>query len=204
MKSTTTGSCVKTAALVALAAFAAVAQGAKVDEVKVRQLWPWSTDVKVEYTLSDVTGPVDVKVTAYDGERQIPQADLEPAITGERFAISSGGVHTLKIDPIRAVGANQVALADFRVRIDIADSPESMTEVIYKVIRLSDGDCRDLTRADFFNGKVDGGYETDYKKIDSAYSTTLSDVLIWTGVTNNPAYKTTHIVMRKIKCKGEQ
>ena len=204
MKSTTTGTCVKTAALVALAAFAAVAQGAKVDEVKVRQLWPWSTDVKVEYTLSDVTGPVDVKVTVYDGERQIPQANLEPAITGERFAISSGGVHTLKIDPIRAVGSNQVALADFKVRIDIADSPESMTEVIYKVIRLSDGDCRDLTRADFFNGKVDGGYETDYKKIDSAYSTTLSDVLIWTGVTNNPAYKTTHIVMRKIKCKGVQ
>ena len=204
MSKTATGMHLKVAALAAFAAFAAVAQTARVEQVIVRQQWPWSTDIKVEYKLSGVTGPVDVSVAAYDGERQIPQDDLEAATTGERFAVSSSGVHSFTIDPIKAFGTSQISSRNFRVCLSVADSPASMTEVIYKVIRISDGDCRDLTRADFFNGKVDGGYETDYKKIDSAYSTPLSDVLIWTGVTNNPAYKSTHIVMRKIKCKGIQ
>ena len=204
MSKTTTGTCAKAAALVVVAAFATMAQAAKVDDVKVRQLWPWSTDIKVEYTLSGVTAPVDISITAYDGERQLDTAALVAATTGDRFAITDNGVHTLTIDPVKAFGKSQIALADFKVRIDVAESSESMTEVLYKVIRLSDGDCRDLTRADFFNGKVDGGYETDYSKIYSTYSTSLSDVLIWTGVTNDVAYKTTHIVMRHIKCKGVQ
>ena len=193
---------VRLAGFAALAACAASA--ATVEQVKVRQQWPWSTDVKVEYTLSGVTAPVDISITAYDGERQLDTAALVAATTGDRFAISDNGVHTLTIDPVKAFGTGQIALADFKVRVDLTESSESMTEVVYKVIRLSDGDCRDITRADFFNGKVDGGYETDYSKIDSAYSTTLSDVLIWTGVTNDVAYKTTHIVMRHIKCKGVQ
>ncbi len=209
MKKTLTAKCAKAAALAVFASFAATAHAltvhaAKVEEVKVRQLWPWSTDIKVEYTLSGVTAPVDISITAYDGERQLDTAALVAATTGDRFAIPDNGVHTLTIDPVKAFGTGQIALADFKVRIDVAESSESMTEVVYKVIRISDGDCRDITRADFFNGKVDGGYETDYSKIYSTYSTSLSDVLIWTGVTNNPAYKTTHIVMRHIKCKGVQ
>ena len=193
---------VRLAGFAALAACAASA--ATVEQVKVRQQWPWSTDVRVEYTLSGVTAPVDISITAYDGERQLDTSALVAATTGDRFAISDNGVHTLTIDPVKAFGTGQIALADFKVRVDLTESSESMTEVVYKVIRLSDGDCRDLTRADFLNGKVDGGYETDYSAIDSAYSTSLSDVLIWTGVTNDVAYKTTHIVMRHIKCKGVQ
>ena len=204
MSKKATGMHLRIAALAAFAAFATAAQAARIEQVIVRQQWPWSTDVNVEYKLSGVTGLVDVSLTAYDGERQIPQADLEAATTGDRFAISSSGVHTFTIDPVRAFGASQIDVNNFRVRLNVADSPENMTEVVYKVIRISDGNCRDLTRADFFNGRVDGGYETDYSKIDSAYSTPLSDVIIWTGVTNNPAYKSTHIVMRKIKCKGIQ
>ena len=54
-----------------------------------------------------------------------------------------------------------------------------------------------------YNGKW-GTYETDYSRIDPNFTTELDDVLIWTGVTNNPAYKSTHIVMRHIKCKNVQ
>jgi formylglycine-generating enzyme required for sulfatase activity len=204
MNNTARGVFLRAAAFAALTAFSTAAEAARVEQVIVRQNWPWSTDIRVEYKLTGVTGPVDVSLSAYDGERRIPQADLEAATTGERFAIASSGVYTLTIDPVKMLGTGEIALDDLKVCMDVADSPENLNEVIYKVIRLSDGDCRDLTRADFFNGKVDGGYVTDYKKIDGAYSTTLSDVLIWTGVTNNPAYKSTHIVMRKIKCKGVQ
>ena len=204
MNNTARGVFLRAAAFAALTAFSTAADAARVEQVIVRQNWPWSTDIRVEYKLTGVTGPVDVSLSAYDGERRIPQADLEAATTGERFAIASSGVYTLTINPVKMLGTGEIALDDLKVCMDVADSPENLNEVIYKVIRLSDGDCRDLTRADFFNGKVDGGYVTDYKKIDGAYSTTLSDVLIWTGVTNNPAYKSTHIVMRKIKCKGVQ
>ena len=187
-----------------IAAFAAcAASAATVDQVIVRQQWPWTTDIRVEYKLSGVTSPVDIHVTAYDGERQLDSAAIADATTGDVYGISSSGVHALTIDPVKAFGTS-LKINSLKVRLDVADSPANIHEVLYKVIRISDGDCRDLTRADFLNGKVDGGYETDYSKIDSAYSTPLSDVLIWTGVTNNPAYKSTHIVMRHIKCKNVQ
>jgi formylglycine-generating enzyme required for sulfatase activity len=37
---------------------------------------------------------------------------------------------------------------------------------------------------------------------DQRFNTTLEDVIIWTGVTNVPAYKTTKLVMRKIPARG--
>ena len=37
---------------------------ARVESVAASQQWPWSTDIKVKYTLSDVTSPVDLKVSA--------------------------------------------------------------------------------------------------------------------------------------------
>ena len=169
----------------------------------MRQQWPWTTDIKVEYKLSGVTSPVDIHVTAYDGERQLDSAAIADATTGDVYGISSSGVHALTIDPVKAFGTS-LKINSLKVRLDVADSPANIHEVLYKVIRIYDGDCRDLTRADFLNGRVDGGYVTNYSAIASNYSTTLSDVLIWTGVTNNPAYKSTHIVMRHIKCKNVQ
>ena len=42
------------------AAMAFLLQAATVDQVIVRQQWPWSTDVKVEYRVTGVTRPVDI------------------------------------------------------------------------------------------------------------------------------------------------
>lgn len=43
-------------------------RAAIIDQVIVRQQWPWSTDVKIEYRLSGVTAPVDVRIVeAFDG-----------------------------------------------------------------------------------------------------------------------------------------
>ena len=55
-----------TTILAALLASAA-AHGAAIEQVIVRQQWPWSTDVKIEYRLSGVTSPVDISVKAYNG-----------------------------------------------------------------------------------------------------------------------------------------
>ena len=68
---------------------------------------------------------------------------------------------------------------------------------MYKIIDLETYTVTDVTRGAIVRGEY-GSYETDYSKIGEGYNTTFSDVLIWTGVTNNPAYKTTKLVMRHI------
>ena len=45
-----------------------------VDRVIVRQQWPWSTDVLIEYTLAGGTDRVDIDIHAAEGERQIKDA----------------------------------------------------------------------------------------------------------------------------------
>ena len=71
------------AAFVAIAAESAV----EVGKVIIRQQWPWSTDVKIEYTLQhgDVVKPVDVKVEAFNGSEKLDQEKLESALVGDRI-----------------------------------------------------------------------------------------------------------------------
>ena len=130
MNNTARGVFLRAAAFAALTAFSTAADAARVEQVIVRQNWPWSTDIRVEYKLTGVTGPVDVSLSAYDGERRSPQADLEAATTGERFAIASSGVYTLTINPVKMLGTGEIALDDLKVCMDVADSPENLNEVI--------------------------------------------------------------------------
>ena len=182
------------------AAFAAfAANAADISDVIVRQQWPWSTDVKVEYKVTGVTTPVDVSVTAFNGARQLDATNLASAMTGDRFGISESGAYSFTIDPVKAFGTDRIALGDFRVRLSLSASATNINEVIYKVFDLSTGACTDLSRADFYNGKVESGdFVTNFADIGSGFTTSLDDVFIWTGVTNNIKYKTTHLVMRKI------
>ena len=183
-----------TAFLVSVLATAAL-NAAVIEQVIVRQQWPWSTDVKVEYKLSAVTNPVDIAVQAFNGATEL--ALPAEAITGDRYGIAEDGVGTLVIDPVAAFGTAKIALANFKVKLTVTDSPENLNETLYKIFCLTNGTCENVTRKDLLNGKW-GAVETEFSKIGSGFSTALKDVVIWTGVTNNPAYKTTHLVMRKI------
>ena len=186
--------------LVSVLATAAL-NAAVIEQVIVRQQWPWSTDVKIEYKLSGVTVPVDLLVKAYNGDVELDQMKIESALSGDRYGIAESGVGTLVLDPVKAFGTEKVALANFKVKLTVKEDAEA-GEVIYKIFDLTNGSVKNLTRADFYNGKVEGGYETDFGKIGEDFSTPLTDVLIWTGVTNDVAYKTTKLVMRKIPAKN--
>ena len=193
----------KAIAILHFACFILHSHGAVIEQVIVRQQWPWSTDVKVEYKVTGVTTPVNIAVRAFNGEEELPSANLEAAISGERYGIAEDGVGTFVIDPVKAFGTAKVALANFKVKLSLTPAAANANEVIYKVFDLSTGACQDITRADFYNGKVeDGDFVTDYTSLNSRALTPPSDmvgdVLIWTGVTNNVKYKTTHLVMRKI------
>ena len=183
--------------LVSVLATAAL-NAAVIEQVIVRQQWPWSTDIKVEYRLSDVTGasPVDVAVKAYNGDVELPLPT--GAITGDRYGISEDGVGTIVIDPVRAFGTQKVALANFKVKLSVSESSGNLDEEIYRIYDLTNGSCESVSRKDILNGRY-GDYETDYGRFGSGFVTSASDVLIWTGVTNGLVYKADKLVMRRIK-----
>ena len=193
----------KTTAVISALFAAASLNAAVIEQVIVRQQWPWSTDVKVEYKVSGVTSPVNIGVRAFNGDTELDSSNLEASISGERYGIAEDGVGTFVIDPVKAFGTSKVALANFKVKLSLTPAAANINEVIYKVFDLTTGACKNITRADFYNGKVeDGDFVTDYTSLNSQFlapnSEMVGDVLIWTGVTNNVKYKTTHLVMRKI------
>ena len=185
--------------LVSVLATAAL-NAAVIEQVIVRQQWPWSTDVKIEYKISAVTNPVDIAIQAYNGasELSLPEA----AITGDRYGISEDGVGTLVIDPVAAFGTEKVALANFKVKLTVSDSAANIREPLYRICDLTNGEVKDLSRADIMNDRSYGNYVTNYAAIHPGFTTGATDVFIWTGVTNNPAFKTTKLVLRRIPAKN--
>lgn len=188
--------------LAPILAFSAVLglDAATIEKVVVRQQWPWSTDIKVEYMLSGVTEPVDIAVTAYNGEQVLDSSNFGNAIRGDRFAVATGGVKSFILDPVAAFGTASESLSDFKISLSVSKSKDNMNEVLYKVFDLTSGECENITRAQLLNGEK-GAVETDFGRIGEGYRTSLDDVVIWTGVTNFPKYKTTHLVMRKVPAK---
>ena len=188
--------CLSAIAMLAHSSFAA-----SIEQVIVRQQWPWSTDIHVEYKIKDVTHPTDIHVQAFNGNEPLDSACLVPAMSGRRHGISKDGIGTIVIDPVKAFGTEEVALANFWVKLTVSDSTEDMDETLYKIFDLTDGTCKDVTRGELLDWKY-GAIETDFGRIGKDYNTSLKDVLIWTGVTNDIAYKTTKLVLRKIPAKG--
>lgn len=174
---------------------------AVIDQVIVRQQWPWSTDIKVEYRISGAESPVSLGVEAWNGGVPLDSAKLHEAISGTLYGIKGDVVGEFTIDPVKAFGdTGYVALANFKVKLTVSDDPNA-DEVLYKIYDLTAEPgafpCTDVTRADLLNGKY-GAIETDFGKVGDGFSTDLQDVLVWTGVTNYPGATTTKLVMRKI------
>ena len=186
--------------------FAAVAvamlNAATINQVIVRQQWPWSTKVKVEYSLSgvDASHPVDIAVSTFNGDDPLPSTNLRAAIEGNLYGITEE-FGEFYIDPVIAYGTEKIGMTKFKVKLAVSDSSANIGETLYKIFDLTNGGCTDVTRRDLLNGKY-GAVETDFGRIGDGFNTTLSDVIIWTGVTNYPGVKTTKLVMRKIPAKN--
>ena len=181
-------------------ATAFILQAATIDQVIVRQQWPWSTDVKVEYRVTGVTSPVDIQVAAYDGEAALEPAKLASSMKGDLFGIDKDNYYSFTIDPVKAFGKTDIAIMNFNVRLTTRESAANMTDVLYKVVDLNSGAVTDIRRADFYGGKY-GSFTTNFSDFainGTACATDFKDVLIWTEVTNNPIYKTDFLVLRNI------
>ena len=183
------------------ALLAGMLNAAEIEQVIVRQQWPWSTDVKVEYRLSALTHPVDIVLEAYNGETKLEFSDFAKCVSGDLYGVTKP-VGTILIDPVKAFGVSRVAFDDFKVKLELKDSAANIHEVLYRIYDLEGGGCEDVTRAQLLNGEM-GSIETDFAKVGPEFSTALDDVIVWTGVTNKEEYATTKLVMRKVNAKGK-
>ena len=188
----------KSIGLVFAVTFAIASSAASVDRMVVRQQWPWSGKVRVEYIVSGATAPQDVSVAiSQDGQAvDVSGTDRTTFLVGDLHGVGNG-LHSFDID------ASQLPVsvrrdADVTVSLTFADSPENIKDAVYMRIDLVNAsNVTYVTRADLLDGKY-GTYETDYSVFGSNFNTPLSDVLVWTGVTNDVKYMTTHMVLRKI------
>ena len=123
------------AALTAVSAFAETA----VDRVVVRQQWPWSTDVLIEYTLAGGADTVDIDVKAWNGSTPLDSAALKKGLSGEIYAVSGAeGVHRMRLDPVAAFGAAFEAMPAFKVELTAsATAIQNPDEVLYKIVDLT-------------------------------------------------------------------
>ena len=169
---------------------------AEVDRVLVRQQWPWSEKVAIDFVLTNVTSATEIQCVVSRGAAAVEVPEI--AFTGDICELDKDGTYRIMFDP--SYLSDRPAKGE---TLSFSLTPVEMTvesrlrEVFYKIFDLENKTVTDVTRGDLLSGKY-GSIETDYSKIGEGYKTPLSDVLIWTGVTNYPGAKTTKLVMRKV------
>ena len=173
---------------------------ATIEQLIIRQQWPWSAGIKIEYRISGVDAPVNITVSAANGQTPLDADLVMSAVSGDISGVAEDRIGTIHLDPVKLFGSAAVSLADFRVKLTPTAAPDNINEILYKIVDLDTGAVQDVTRADFYNGRC-GAYETAYSKIKDNFSTTLDDVLIWTDVTNRTEFMTSKMVFRKIPAK---
>lgn len=172
---------------------------AAITDILVRQQWPWSTDVKVDYRVSGVTSPQKLVVTFSDGDRPLAAAGFSASVKGDWYGVYEDGTKSFVFDPVGTFGISTGEIGDLRVRLELEDSETDYGEVLYKVFDLADGGAvRNITRGMFLSGEM-GTWESDFTRIGNWFSTTLDDLVIWTALTNDVSFKKDKLVMRKVK-----
>ena len=182
-------------AVVVLASVGAFAD-ATVGRVLVRQQWPWSEKVAIDFVLTNVTSMTEIGCAVYRGET--PVSVPAAAFTGDLYELTEDGTYRITFDP--SCLADRPAKGEtlrFVLTPSAMSEDSPYREVLYKIFDLENPSVTDVTRGALLSGKY-GSVETDYSRIGEGYSSPLSNVLIWTGVTNYPGAKTTKLVMRKI------
>ena len=116
---------------------------------------------------------------------------------GQIYSLDANKDYEIMIDPIKAFGNGVKCIPNFKISLTAREATSASTNVLYKIFDIKERKVVDVTRGALLNGEW-GSVETDFGAIGPGYTTTLEDVVIWTGVTNDVSYKTSKIVVRKI------
>ena len=119
-------------AVISLAS-AVMAETASIENVIVRQRWPWSKVVDIDFTVKG--GSTGVKFVAkYDGAEQFVLAEKD--LTGDFCDVLEPGLHHVTWDPGKA-GLSEAELKNFTVSVEPDD-----TDRTYLILNLYDGSYR--------------------------------------------------------------
>ncbi len=167
-------------------ALSAWADSPTVSDVVVRQRWPWSRLVDIDYVLScDFTQQCDVAVAAYSGETLLSLPGK--SLSGDLYNVSDG-TRRIVWDPMATAYTNGAAMKNVRVTLTPTPVP------LYLIV--------DLTKSVGASGQLTYVYESDlaggvYGAVQTNPVSGVQSV-IWTGVTNSADYMTTKLVLRRI------
>ena len=152
-----------------------------VSNVKLRQCWPWNTNVIVTFTLSGAERSQQVKLSFTSEGRALDVP--ETAILGQRLGLGNGE-HRLVWNPLQGDFAKRGLLPNVEVTVTPSEMP------LYKIVDLSvsKGEIEYLTETQIRTGAYGTWEETT---VGSAKT------VIWTGVTND-VYKTQKMAFRYV------
>ncbi len=198
-----------------LAAFGVFAEtSATVEKVLVRQLWPWSRNVRVEYTLANTDGgSVDISVSAYNGSTELDMTNIGSALVSDEglHGIIGDGIHSFTFDPYVLFGDDVSAYTDFKVSVDIAGVGDPLsTRIEYRVFDLETGAVTTLSRRNIYDhpelygSTVITNYPDLYSGFVKPSALPAEDVFIVPGFASNDVFKTTKIVMKRIPAAGNE
>ena len=173
-------------------ALGAVADDPAISQVTVRQRWPWSRLVDIDYVLGCGEGQsVDVTVTAYNGTDalDVPLSSF----TGDLYGVGQGLRHIVW-DPTVTAYTNRGVMQAFNVALTPANAP------LYMIV--------DLTKAVGADGQIEYVYESALTNgdwgawvrnpITNALGEAIVESVVWTGVATNEVYKTDKLVLRRV------
>jgi hypothetical protein len=178
---------------VALALFAAclaldaAADVPSVSQVTVRQRWPWSRLVDINYVLAcDPAQRVDVAVSGFNGS--VPLNLPVGAFAGDLYGVAEGA-RRIVFDPTKTAYTNSEVMTQFRVSLTPVFSP------LYLIV--------DLTKSLGAEGQLTYVYEEDlasgaYGAVETNFVPAGVEAIIWTGVTNDVTYMTDKLVLRRV------
>ena len=131
---------------------------ASIENVVVRQQWPWSPKVNVDYRLVDPTGGAhDVKVTFKNGDTEI--VTEYGSITGDQFGVEQGD-HRLVWDPqFGGDHGYENVYPNLTATVSIDDD-----EKLYMIVDISAGGGAGSFPVTFTNKVPSGGWNVDEYK----------------------------------------
>ena len=175
-------------------AISIAASAAEVTSKTVRQRWPFSKKIDVDYVVScDPSKTYDVTPVLYSGDDRLDS--LSFVFGGDLYSVSDGA-YSLSVDLNGFDPGSSGKIRNLRVELVLAESP------LYMVVDVRKNGADEnrvtyLTRSDIVSGRY-GTYETDMSRF-GIESCTLDSPVVWTGVTNDEKYVTTHMVFRRIR-----
>ncbi|MDD3545383.1 MAG: formylglycine-generating enzyme family protein [Kiritimatiellae bacterium] len=181
---------VVTGLMIVVLAWGAMAGAPAVSDVVVRQRWPWSRLVDIDYVLTcDPTASVDVRVTAKDGTvpLHLPLASL----SGHMYDVTPGPRRII-FDPTVTVYTNSQMLTQFSVTLTPAAPP------LYMIV--------DLTKDAGAEGQIAYVYEEDltngvwgaWVRNPVTNNGEVIESVIWTGAATDDLYKTDKLALRRV------